>query len=204
MCKTKGDLYTMTFEEIKKYMDENKTSDEVKAYLQGLMSVEGVQKFLSENEEGRRWFDSEKDKHLEKGLKTWKDNNLQKEIDKKIKELYPEEADEKKQLRELTAKIERMELEKQREVLKNKVLTIASEKKLPINKIVDLFIAEDEEATFANIGRFEEIFNTSVQAAVEERLKSNGYNPPQNNSNQNNKPKSLNEALKQYYSNQNK
>lgn len=194
----------MTFEEIKKYMDENKTSDEVKAYLQGLMSVEGVQKFLSENEEGRRWFDSEKDKHLEKGLKTWKDNNLQKEIDKKIKELYPEEADEKKQLRELTAKIERMELEKQREVLKNKVLTIASEKKLPINKIVDLFIAEDEEATFANIGRFEEIFNTSVQAAVEERLKSNGYNPPQNNSNQNNKPKSLNEALKQYYSNQNK
>jgi len=194
----------MTFEEVKKYMDENKTSDEVKAYLQGLMSVEGVQKFLSENEEGRRWFDSEKDKHLEKGLKTWKDNNLQKEIDKKIKELYPEEADEKKQLRELTAKIERMELEKQREVLKNKVLTIASEKKLPINKIVDLFIAEDEEATFANIGRFEEIFNTSVQAAVEERLKSNGYNPPQNNSNQNNKPKSLNEALKQYYSNQNK
>ena len=48
------------------------------------MSVEGA-KFLSENEEGRRWFDSEKDKHLEKGLKTWKDNNLQREIDKKIK-----------------------------------------------------------------------------------------------------------------------
>ena len=85
----------MTFEEVKKYMDENKTSDEVKAYLQGLMSVEGVQKFLSENEEGRRWFDSEKDKHLEKGLKTWKDNNLQREIDKKIKELYPEESEEK-------------------------------------------------------------------------------------------------------------
>ncbi len=194
----------MTFEEVKKYMDENKTSDEVKAYLQGLMSVEGVQKFLSENEEGRRWFDSEKDKHLEKGLKTWKDNNLQKEIDKKIKELYPEESEEKKQLRELTAKIERMELEKQREILKNKALTIASEKKLPINKIADLFIAEDEEATVANISRFEEIFNSSVQAAVEERIKSNGYNPPQNNSPRDNQPKSLNEALKQYYSNQNK
>ena len=194
----------MTFEEVKKYMDENKTSDEVKAYLQGLMSVEGVQKFLSENEEGRRWFDSEKDKHLEKGLKTWKDNNLQKEIDKKIKELYPEESEEKKQLRELTAKIERMELEKQREILKNKALTIASEKKLPINKIADLFIAEDEEATVANISKFEEIFNSSVQSAVEERLKSNGYNPPQNNSSRNNQPKSLNEALKQYYSNQNK
>lgn len=194
----------MTFEEVKKYMDENKTSDEVKAYLQGLMSVEGVQKFLSENEEGRRWFDSEKDKHLEKGLKTWKDNNLQREIDKKIKELYPEESEEKKQLRELIAKIERMELEKQREILKNKALTIASEKKLPINKIADLFIAEDEEATVANISRFEEIFNSSVQSAVEERLKSIGYNPPQNNSPRDNQPKSLNEALKQYYSSQNK
>ena len=54
----------------------------------------------------------------------------------------------------MTAKIERMELEKQREILKNKALTIASEKKLPINKIADLFIAEDEEATVANISRF--------------------------------------------------
>ena len=55
-------------------------------------------------------------------------------------------------------------------------------KRLPINKIADLFIAEDE-ATVANISKFEEIFNSSVQSAVEERLKSNGYNPPQNNSN---------------------
>lgn len=78
----------MTFEEVKKYMEENKDSDEVKAYLQGLVSVEGVQTFFTQNEDGKRWQDSERDKHLNKGLDTWKANNLQKEIDKKIQELY--------------------------------------------------------------------------------------------------------------------
>jgi uncharacterized protein with gpF-like domain len=190
----------MTFEEVKKYIDENKGNNEVKAYLQGLISVEGVQKFLTENEDGKRWLDSERDRHLEKGLKTWKENNLQKEIDKRIKELYPEETEEKKQFRELNDKIQKMELEKQREVLKNKALTIASEKKLPISKIVDLVLGSDEETTVSNIGRFEEIFSASVQSAVEERLKSNGYNPPKNDK-QNNQPKNLNDALKNYYSN---
>lgn len=190
----------MTFEEVKKYIDENKGNSEVKAYLQGFMGVEGVQRFLNENEEGKRWLDSERDKHLEKGLKTWKDNNLQKEIDKRIKELYPEETEEKKQLRELNDKIQKMEQEKQREVLKNKALTIAAEKKLPINKIIDLIIAQDEESTVSNIGKFEEVFGASVQTAVEERLKGSGYNPPQNG-NQSNQPKNLNDALKNYYSN---
>ena len=193
----------MTLEEAKQYMEENKSSDEVKAYLQGLVSVEGVQTFFTQNEDGKRWLDSERDKHLNKGLDTWKANNLQKELDKKIHELYPEETEEKKQLRELNAKIETMELEKQREVLKNKALTIAADKKLPINKIVDLFISDNEEATVANIGRFEEIFGTSVQSAVEERLKSSGYTPP-NNGGQNTQPQNLNDALKNYYTDKNK
>ena len=193
----------MTLDEVEKYINENKTTDEVKSYLQGLLSVEGVQKFLNENEDGKRWLDSERDKHLSKGLDTWKSNNLQKEIDKRIKELYPDETEEKKQIRELNDKIEKMEQEKQREVLKNKALTLATEKKLPINKIIDLVIANDEETTISNIGRFEEIFGASVQTAVEERLKGNGYTPP-NNSGQGSQPKNLNDALKNYYSNNNK
>lgn len=193
----------MTFEEVKNYIEENKTSDEVKAYLQGLFSVEGVQTFLTQNEDGKRWLDSERDKHLNKGLDTWKANNLQKEIDKKILELYPEETEEKKQLRELNAKIVNMELEKQREVLKNKALTIVADKKLPINKIVDLFISDSEEATVANIGRFEEIFSSSVQTGVEERLKSTGYTPPNTSGNET-KSNNLNDALKNYYADKNK
>ncbi len=192
----------MTLEEVKKYVDENKSSEELKSYLQGLVTVAGVQEFLTKNEEGRKWLDSERDKYLNKGLDTWKTNNLQKEIDKKILELYPEETAEKKQLRELNAKIEKMESEKQREVLKNKALTIAAEKKLPINKVIDLVLGKDEESTVSNIGKFEEIFGSSVQAAVEERLKGSGYTPP-NNAGGDSQPKNLNDALKNHYSKSN-
>jgi len=154
------------------------------------MTIEEVKKFMEENEDGKRWLDSERDKHLKK------------EVDKRILELYPEETPDKKQLRELNVKIEKMESEKQREVLKNKALTIAAEKKLPIGNIVDLLIADDEESTVSNIGKFEEIFGGSVQIAVEERLKSNGYTPP-NNAGGNNQPKDLNDALKNYYNKNN-
>ena len=188
----------MTIEEVKNYMEENKSNEELKSYLQGLVSVEGVQKFLSENVDGKKFLDSERDKHLSRGLDTWKFNNLQKEIDKRVLELYPEETPDKKELRELTVKIQNMESEKLKEVLKNKALTIVAEKKLPINKIIDLVIAEDEESTVSNISRFEEIFGASVQSAVEERLKTNGYTPP-NNTGGNNQPKDLNDALKNYY-----
>ncbi|GAB6180386.1 hypothetical protein JCM14036_17050 [Desulfotomaculum defluvii] len=72
-------------------------------------------------------------------------------------------------------------------------MTIASEKKLPINKLVDLFIAGDEETILSNISKFEEVFGSSVQAAVEERLKGDGYTPPNNNGNT--QPKDLNLSL---------
>ena len=192
----------MSFEEVKQYIEENKNSEELKVYLQGFTTVEGVQKFLIDNEDGRRFFDSEKNKHLTKGLDTWKANNLQKEIDKKISALYPDESAEQKQFRELNAKIEKMESEKQREVLKNRALTVAAEKKLPVSNIIDLVLGKDEESTLENIGRIESIFSTSVQSAVEERLKSSSYTPPKNND-QEPKPKNLNDALKTYYTKNN-
>ena len=191
----------MTLDEVKQYFSENKDNEETKAYLQGLITVEGVQNFM-ETQDGKSWLDSVKDKHLQKGLETWKANNLQKEIDKKITELYPEENEEKKQLRELNSKIEKMEQEKQREVLKNKALTVASEKKLPITNIVDLLLGKDEESTLENIGRIETVFGNSVQSAVEERLKSNSYVPPQSKE-QEPKVKNLGDALKNYYTKNN-
>lgn len=191
----------MTLDEVKQYFSENQNSEETKAYLQGLITVEGVQNFM-ETSDGKSWLDSVKDKHLQKGLETWKSNNLQKEIDKKITELYPEENEEKKQLRELNSKIEKMQQEKQREVLKNKALTVTSEKKLPVSNIIDLVLGKDEESTLANIGRIESIFGASVQSAVEERLKSSSYTPPKSNE-QEPKSKNLGDALKTYYTKNN-
>ncbi|MGZ0086349.1 DUF4355 domain-containing protein [Caldibacillus thermoamylovorans] len=168
----------MNLEDVKKFFEENKDNEEVKAYLQGLrsVSVEEVQKMLVENEELKKFFDSEKDKHFSKGLETWKRNNLQKLIDEEIKKRFPEADPKDVKLKELEAKIQQMEQEKLRESLKNKALTLATEKKLPI-QLIDYFIGQDEESTLQNLAKFEEVWTQNLQALVDEKLKTSGVNP---------------------------
>ncbi|KYD30057.1 DUF4355 domain-containing protein [Geobacillus sp. B4113_201601] len=168
----------MNLEDVKKFFEENKDNEEVKAYLQGLrsVSVEEVQKMLVENEELKRWFDSEKDRHFSKSLSTWQKNNLQKLIDEEIKKRFPEADPKDVKLKELEAKIQQMEQEKLRESLKNKALTLATEKKLPI-QLIDYFIGQDEESTLQNLAKFEEVWTSNLQSLVEEKLKTSGVNP---------------------------
>lgn len=169
----------MDINDIKKYITDNKDNEDVKSFVSGLYSVQGIEDFITNNSDGKRWLDSTKDKHFAKALETWKQNNLQKIIDDKVAELNPNETPEKKQLRELQSKIESMERDKNRESLKNKALTYATGKKLPISDIIDMFVGADENSTIKNIDKVSEIFNTGVQSAVEERLKTNSYIPPQ-------------------------
>jgi len=168
----------MNLEDVKKFFEENKDNEEVKAYLQGLrsVSVEEVQKMLVENEELKRWLDSEKDRHFSKSLSTWQKNNLQKLIDEEIKKRFPEADPKDVKLKELEAKIAQMEQEKLREALKNKALTIATEKKLPV-QLIDFLIGQDEESTLQNLATFEEVWTQNLQALVEEKLKTSGVNP---------------------------
>ncbi|MGX1902424.1 DUF4355 domain-containing protein [Thermolongibacillus altinsuensis] len=172
----------ITLEQVKEFFEQNKESEEVKAYLQGLrsLSVEEVQKMLVENEELKRWFDSEKDRHFSKSLSTWQKNNLQKLIDEEIKKRFPEADPKDVKLKELEAKIAQMEQEKLRESLKNKALTLATEKKLPI-QLIDYFIGQDEESTLQNLAKFEEVWTQNLQALVEEKLKTSGVNPKDSN-----------------------
>jgi hypothetical protein len=168
----------MNLEDVKKFFEENKDNEEVKAYLQGLrsLSVEEVQQMLTENEELKRWFDSEKDRHFSKSLSTWQKNNLQKLIDEEIKKRFPEADPKDVKLKELEAKIKQMEQEKLREALKNKALTHATEKKLPV-QLIDFLIGQDEESTLQNLAKFEEVWTSNLQTLVDEKLKSNGVTP---------------------------
>jgi len=60
--------------------------------------------------------------------------------------------------------------------LKNKALTIATEKKLPV-QLIDFLIGQDEESTLQNLATFEEVWTQNLQALVEEKLKTSGVNP---------------------------
>lgn len=171
----------MNLEEVKQFLEENKESDDVKAYLQGFkqFGVDEVQNFVGENEEGKKWFDSQKDKFFSKSLETWKTNNLSKIISDEVAKANPSETPEQKRIRELEDMFKNMENAKLRESLKNKALTVANEKKIP-TQIIDFFIGQDEESTVSNLGTFESVMETYIKSQVDERLKGS-YTPPADN-----------------------
>ena len=173
----------MNIEEVKNFINDNKESEEVKTYLQDFnkVSVEGIENYVTEDEEGKKWFDSIKDKHFNKALDTWKSNNLTKLIDDEVKKKFPSKDEKDIEVENLKVEIEKMKQEKLHEALTSKAIKIASDKNLPLN-LVDFFIAQDEEATVNNLKVLEESFNKEVQKAVEKRLKNEGYNPPKDTS----------------------
>lgn len=68
----------------------NKESEKVQAYLQGLLSVEGVQQFLQDNKEAKSWLDSTVDKRTTKSIETWKSNHLEQLIEEEVKARFPD------------------------------------------------------------------------------------------------------------------
>ncbi|NFF59840.1 DUF4355 domain-containing protein [Clostridium botulinum] len=132
---------------------------------------------IESDKEFKSLIDSIKDQHLTKGLETWKANNLQKLIDEKVKEMYPDEDPKDTELAKLKQEMEDMKKEKVKEQLTNKALKIATEKGLPAD-LVDFFIGQDEENTNKNLETLEKVFTEKLESTVKERLKDNSYTPP--------------------------
>lgn len=168
----------MTLEEIKAWLEANKTNSDVQAYLNTLSTptVEGVEGFL-DSPEGRKLLQPRLDSNFTKGLNTWKEKNLDKLIEDEVKKRNPEETPEQKRIRELEEKIEQAEKARNRESLVNKALKVAKEKNLP-DSIVDFFVAEDEEGTTSNLAKLEEAYTKALQAAVDEKFKAGGRTLP--------------------------
>ncbi len=166
----------MTLEEVKKFIDENKDDKEVQNYIRGFITADRVENFLN-GEDGKKVLQPRMDKYFTKGLDTWKENNLPKLVDEKIKELYPEEDPKDLELKKLRQEMEEMKREAELEKLRNQALKIATEKNLPTD-MVDFFIGENEETTLNNLEIFEKTFTENLESKVKERLKDNSYTPP--------------------------
>lgn len=189
----------MDLNEIQQYFDTNKDNEDVKTFLGKLSTptVDGVKGFLEQNEDGKKYLQSLTDAKVTKGIESWRTNNLQKIVDDAVKAANPSETPEQKAMRELQDKIANMEKEKTYESLKNKALTVATEKKIPMS-LVDMFIGNDEDTTVGNLGKFEEAMKPYIQASVEERLKSGSYTPPGGGGGGNGEL-SLSDAIKGHY-----
>ncbi|MFB0637435.1 DUF4355 domain-containing protein [Bacillus rugosus] len=163
-----------TLDEVKKFLEENKENEEVKAFVGELsaVSADKVEGFL-ETDEGKRLIQPRLDSHFTKGLDTWKANNLDALVDAKVKELYPEETEEQKRIRKLEKELEDQKTAAQREKLLNKAVSYATEKQLPAD-VVEFFIGDDEESTMKNLGAFEEKYNAALQKAIESKFQENG------------------------------
>ncbi|KIN49129.1 hypothetical protein JS609_02800 [Bacillus subtilis] len=165
-----------TLEEVKKFLEDNKDNEQVKAFVGELsaVSADKVEGFL-ETEEGKRFIQPRLDSYFTKGLATWKANNLDSIVEEKIRERNPDKSPAELEIEKLKKQIEDAEKARNREALVNKALNVADEKKLP-KGVIDYFIGEDEETTLANLSKFEETFNAAVQNAVDIKFKESGTN----------------------------
>lgn len=144
----------MTIQEIQTYLETNKEQDDVKTYLQGLKSVtvEDVNNYVS-TDDGMKWLSKHNDSFFNKGLETWKQNNLKTIIDEAISKANPKETPEQKQIRELTERLNKKEADEKRQTLLNKSYVLAVEKKLP-KDILEHFLGDDEQTTISRISIF--------------------------------------------------
>jgi hypothetical protein len=168
----------MDLQSVKEFLEQQKESAEVKEYLQGFktLTLDETKNLVTTNEELKKWFDSEKHSHFDKGLQTWMEKTFPTKLDQEIKKRFPEKDPKDIELENIKAQLKQMADEKLYESLKNKALTVATEKKIPTS-VIDLLLGKDEESTLTNIGKFEEAINPYIQSQIEERLKSS-YQPP--------------------------
>lgn len=168
----------MDLEAIKQYLQDNKDNADVMTFVQGLgtaakVDITSVKDFISDNEEGKRWMQSQMDSKVTQGIDTWKTNHLQKTMDDEISKRFPDETPESKKLKQLESELADERNARKRETLKNKALGYASEKKLP-TELIDHLLGEDEESTMSNMTKLETIFQARLAEAVESKFIESG------------------------------
>ena len=158
----------MEFNEIVESLKTFEGTEDFENYIGGFVTADRVSKFL-ETDAGKQFIQPTLDKYHNKGLETWKTNNLDKLVNEKVKELYPEADPKDTELAKLKADLEAMKAESVRKDLTNKALTVATEKELPID-LISYFVGADEDSTTANLEKLETAFNAAVEKVVTKRL----------------------------------
>lgn len=126
----------------------------------------------------KAFLESENDKYFNKALGTWKENNLEKELEPLIQQKYPDLITDpaKKEAMEAKKEIEKLKAEMARKDLLNEATKYALEKKIPV-KLAEKFLGEDLESTKTNLDSFAEDWSKGLETMVNEKMKSNSYVP---------------------------
>ncbi|WP_018923856.1 DUF4355 domain-containing protein [Salsuginibacillus kocurii] len=172
----------MNLEEVKQFLEQNKDDEQVKEYLQGLQSdkkvtVEEVQQLAQQDSDVKKWLDSEKDRHANKSLETWKNNNLESLVEDEVKKRNPQKDEKDIEIDKIKQQLADMEGQKTKESLRNSALKQATDKGIP-HDVIDYLLGDDEESTLTNLSTFEKSMQQYVDSKVNERVKGSSYTPP--------------------------
>ncbi len=177
----------MELKDVQQFLSENKDSNDVKGLIQGLLGVDDIQNLLQTNKDFTSWFDSEKDKHHNKALDTYKQKTLPKLIEEEIARRNPNnKSPEALEVEKALAEIKQWKTRTIRESVRNEALKFATEHKLP-SDVIDYFITLDnedddegtksKEATMSNLTKLKDTWSSHLQTVVNEQLKGSGYTP---------------------------
>lgn len=154
-------------------MEENQQQTPASNEAGMKLSLQDVQNFINDNEDAKKWLNSEKDKFFSKSLENWKMKNLDSIIEAEVAKRNPAKSAAEIKLEELQRKFEAMEKANQRANLEKFAIKEANELQLPI-ELANFCIADSEEDTLSNLTTFKKAIDALVQEEVDLRLKGKG------------------------------
>lgn len=126
----------------------------------------------------KAFLESENDKYFTKALNTWKENNLEKELEPFIKDKYPELVTDPmaKKLAELEKQLADEKAANARKDLLTQAMKYAADKKLPAS-IVEKCLGEDIDKTKEFIDVVSKDWSDGLEAIATEKMKGSAYVP---------------------------
>lgn len=141
-------------------------------------TLDNFKEKIKSDKDFKAFMESENDKYNNKALKTWKENNLEKELEPFIKEKYPDLITDptQKKLLELEKELAKEKAANTRKDLLTEAVKYANEKGIKL-KAIDKFLGDDLDSTKANLDDLAEDWSKGIESVVEQKMKSNSYIP---------------------------
>lgn len=151
----------------------------------GEVTLNQFKNALEHNLEVRGYYDSIVDKavskRLDKGIESWKANNLENLINEEINKRFPQKTEQEIKFDEQQKALEKAMEDKRQLELKIKYQNLMTVNNLPM-EILDFVEGNDIETTISNIERFKNVADKYIidctQKEILKRLGNSAYTPP--------------------------
>ena len=173
-------------EKIKDVKDE----DDINELLKGTDVEEGFKTtptldtfkdLIATNKDYTSFMDSEKDKHSQKSLETWKTNNLQTLInDEVLKATGKKKTPQEIKMEELEKNLNEEKTARLKTENTSKLKDMLSTSGLDPVKTIEFFNIDNMENAEKAIGNFKALIDETVKTGVEAKIKDGNYIPPNN------------------------